>query len=235
MGVVKRGSSIARPMSDKAYLALHAAIVSCELAPGSWVKAAEVADFLGVGRTPTIQALLRLEAAGFTRPTKRKGWQVTEITLQSIHDILEAFRVVAPGMAELVVRNATDEQIAAFSALQDAWAPGQPPEEVPPDLAVHPVQHFVEICGNPVLIEMARGLAAHFERVMNFGLRQGTFVGGPYVKWRDVTLDALAARDEKRARAAILKLLDNGEVELSRILQNTQSIRSIAITIDRAS
>jgi DNA-binding FadR family transcriptional regulator len=152
-----------------------------------------------------------------------------------VHDILEAFRVVAPGMAALVVRNATDEQIVAHAALQDAWAPGRPPEEVPPDLAAHPVQHFVEICGNPVLIDMARGLASHFERVMNFGLRHGTFVGGAYVRWRDAMLDALAARDEKRARDAVIRLLDNGELELTRILQNTQSIKSISISIDQAS
>src|SRR5437879_140022 len=108
MDASKRGSSKARPMSDKAYEALHGAIVRCELAPGTWMKAADVSELLGVGRTPTIQALLRLEAAGFTRPAKRKGWQVTPVTLQSVHDILEAFRVVAPGMAALVVRNATD-------------------------------------------------------------------------------------------------------------------------------
>lgn len=221
-------------MSDKAYDALYTAIVSCELAPGVWMKASEVSELLGVGRTPTLQALMRLEAAGFTKPAKRKGWQVTPVTLQSVHDIMEAFRLVAPGMAMLVARNATEEQIGTLRKLVLAWAPGVPRSEAEPDHSVHPIQYLAEISGNPMVKQMAGGAAAHFERIMNFALRNGAFVAGPYVRWRDATFDAFAARDEKRARDAMLKLLDNGELELTRVLQNAQSIRSIPIDLERA-
>ncbi|GKQ39146.1 GntR family transcriptional regulator [Streptomyces sp. A012304] len=225
----------ARPMSDKAYETLLEAVVSCELVPGAWIKASELSESLGLGRTPTMQALQRLEAAGFARPVKRKGWQVAPVTLQSVHDILEAFELTAPGLVTLVVRNATDEQIATLGQLVTAWAPGRPPSETMPDLKAAPIRYLAHICGNPMMTEMALPLATHVERVLNFGLLQDNFLDSAYVRWRNVFLEAAAARDEKRAREAVLKVIHVGGAEVNRILQGAQSIRSVPLHIERAS
>jgi DNA-binding GntR family transcriptional regulator len=222
-------------MSDKAFEALYGAIVRCQLPPGMWLKASEVSELLGVGRTPTIQALQRLEAAGFTRPVKRKGWQVAPLTLQSVHDIFEAFRLTAPGLAMLIVRNASDEQIDTLRELMLAWTPGGTASESEPNFNIEPVRYFIEICGNNVMTEMARGMAAHFERVINFGLRQGRFVDAAYYRWSTATIDAIAARDERRARDSTFKLIEASESEINRILQAAHSIRSIPIQLDRVS
>lgn len=228
-------SNKARPMSNKAYETLRESIVRCELAPGTWIKASELSELLGLGRTPTIQALQRLEAAGFTRPVKRKGWQVTPVTLQHVHDILETFELTAPGLVALVTRNATDEQISALRELVLTWAPGRPASEAIPDFKANPVRHLVQICGNPVMTELALPLAAHVERVLNFGLRQRELFDTAYIRWRDAAFDAMAARDGKRAREAILELIHLGSTEIYRILQETQSIRSVPLHIERAS
>lgn len=235
MRQAKRGSSKARPMSDKAFDALYDAIVSCELAPGTWMKASEISEFLEVGRTPTVRALMRLEEAGFTRPAKRKGWQVTPVTLQGVHDIIDVFRVLAPGLAVLIIRNASDHQIDALREMTYRWAPADPESERPSDFGFGPIRYYVDICGNPMMAEMARGAAAHHERVVNFGLRHGEFIDSRFARWRDIHLDALTNRDEKRARDSMQKLIDVEESELNRILQGTRSIRSIPIRAERAS
>ncbi|CAM5350780.1 GntR family transcriptional regulator [Streptomyces aurantiogriseus] len=228
--------SKARPMSDKAYETLREAIVSCELAPGAWIKASELAESLGLGRTPTMQALQRLEAAGFVRPVKRKGWQVTPMTLQSVQDILEAFELTAPSLVVLIIRNATDEQIATLGEKVIRSAPGRPATEVKPDLKAAPIRYLVQICGNPVMTEMVLPLATHMERVLSFGLlHDDNFLDPAYVRWRNVLLDAMAARDEKRAREAVLKVIHVGATEINRILQGAQSIRSVPLNIERAS
>ncbi|MFF5147610.1 GntR family transcriptional regulator [Streptomyces sp. NPDC013157] len=228
--------SKARSMSDKAYETLREAIVSCELAPGTWIKAAELSESLGLGRTPTMQALQRLEAAGFVRPVKRKGWQVTPMTLQRVHDIVEAFELTAPSLVVLIIRNATDEQIAALGEKVIRSAPGRPAIEVKPDLKAAPVRYLVQICGNPVMTEMVLPLATHMERVLSFGLLHDDNLLDPtYVRWRNVLLDAMAARDEKRAREAVLKVIHVGATEINRILQGAESIRSVPLHIERAS
>ncbi|MFF4116287.1 GntR family transcriptional regulator [Streptomyces sp. NPDC001714] len=229
--------SKARSMSDKAYETLREAIVSCELAPGTWIKASELSESLGLGRTPTMQALQRLEAAGFARPVKRKGWQVTPMTLQSVQDILEAFELTAPSLVVLIIRNATDEQIATFAELVTTTAPGgRPASELNPDLMkAAPIRYLVQICGNPVMTEMALPLATHVERVFRFGLLHDNFLDRAHVRWRSAFFEALAARDEKRAREAVLKVIHVGASELYRILQAAESIRSVPLHIERAS
>ncbi|MFD5537455.1 GntR family transcriptional regulator [Streptomyces sp. NPDC127079] len=228
-------SNKARPMSDKAYETLRESIVHCELAPGTWIKASELSELLGLGRTPTIQALQRLEAAGFTRPVKRKGWQVTPVTLQHVHDTLETFELTTPGLVALVTRNATDEQIATLCELILTWAPGRPLSEAVPDFKANPVRYLVQICGNPVMVELTLPLAAHVERVLNFGLRQHGPVDTAYLRWRDAAFDAMSTRDGKRAQKAILELVQLGSTEIHRILQESQSIRSVPLHIERAS
>jgi len=222
-------------MSDKAFETLLDAIVSCELAPGTWIKASELSESLGLGRTPTMQALQRLEAAGFARPVKRKGWQVTPITLQSVQDILEAFQLTAPGLVVLSVRNATDEQIARLGELVMAWAPGPRPSEVVPDLRAAPIRYLVQICGNPMMAGMALPLATHVERVLNFGLSQEDLSHPNYVHWRNALNAAMADRDEKRAREAVVNVIQNGITGIIGILQGAQSIRSVPLEIERAS
>lgn len=177
-----------------------------------------------------------MEADGFARPVKRKGWQVTPMTLQSVQDILEAFELTAPSLVVLIIRNATDEQIATFAELVTT-APGDSPASgLNPDLMkAAPIRYLVQICGNPVMTEMALPLATHVERVLRFGLLHDNFLDRAHVRWRSAFLDALAARDEKRAGEEVLKVIHVGAAELYRILQAAESIRSVPLHIERAS
>lgn len=229
------GENRARPLTARAYAQLFRAIVRCDLAPGTWMKASEVSELLGVGRAPTIQALTRLEEAGFARPVKRKGWQVTPVTLQGVHDILEAYRLTAPSVVVLVVRNATDEQIATLRELEIDWAPGHPVPGGGPNYDAAPFHYFIDICGNPFLKEMMQDLSAHMERIMNFALRQGSFVDEAYNRWRDSLFEGMEARNEKAAADAMVQLIDVGESELSRILHGVDSLRSVPLRSERVS
>ena len=235
MAPANPAASRARPLTVRAYDQLFTAIVRCDLAPGTWMKASEFSELLGVGRSPTVQALGRLEEAGFARPVKRKGWQVAPVTLQGVRDILEAWRLVAPSLTVLTIRNATDEQISILRKRETDWGPGYQIAESAPNLDAAPFQYFAEICGNPFMAEATRGLLAHVERVMNFALRQGSFVDAAYNRWRDAVFDAMEARAEKRASHAIVRLIGVGESELFRILQGTDSVLSTPLGSERAS
>jgi DNA-binding GntR family transcriptional regulator len=235
MPQVNPAASRARPLSVRAYDQLLTAIVRCDIAPGTWMKASEFSELLGVGRSPTVQALTRLEEVGFARPVKRKGWQITPVTLQGVRDVLEAWRMIAPSLAVLAIRNASDEQISTLRRLTTDWAPGHPISEGGFNIDSAPFQRFAEICGNPFMAEMTSGLSAHVERVMNFALRQGSFVDEAYNRWRDAVFDAMEERAEKRASHAMVRLVGVGESELFRILQRTDSLLSIPLRAERAS
>lgn len=226
-------------MVDKAHEKLFEAVVSCELPPGAWLTASEISDFLGVGRTPTMQALLRLEMAGLVRPTKRKGWQITPLTLQNVNDTFETFRWLAPALAIMAARKATDKQINTFRKLNTVENPTKS-KRIVMRSNQGAIRYLADICGNPIMAEAARGLAAHFDRIFNFATHQAgaagiQFLDEEFYLANEATMDAIADRDEKRIQDTSINLIDVTEGRLKRILHATSSVLSAPIGGDRAS
>jgi DNA-binding GntR family transcriptional regulator len=218
-------------LSDRAYEKLFEMVVRCELEPGEWVTVAALRGVLHTGQTPIHQALVCLEADGFATPHKRRGWQITPLTLKTVSDILDAYRLTALALAELVVRNATDEEINRLHDLMVSWVPGSPAVNGA-DPGRAPFAYYAEICGNPMMTRTALGLCAHYERVMTFALRQGRMRQEDHVRWRDAAHEALLARDVERAKHAISEVLAVGESEVFRILQGTGSLLSLPLTLN---
>ncbi|MEX1079764.1 MAG: GntR family transcriptional regulator [Homoserinimonas sp.] len=81
---------------------LSAAIISGELAPGSMVSVPGLAVEFGVSATPVREAILDLEQRGFVHSVANKGFRVTEVSEQDLHEIIEVRRMLeAPVMAAL--------------------------------------------------------------------------------------------------------------------------------------
>jgi DNA-binding GntR family transcriptional regulator len=84
--------------------------VTCRLAPGQRVTERSLAESTGFGISPLRDALTRLDHEGLVRTLPRKGYQVTPLTLKSVDDLFTLWRIVAPEIARLGVRDATTEQ-----------------------------------------------------------------------------------------------------------------------------
>lgn len=104
-----------RPLSltDEAYAALRNRIVNCELAPGLRVTEKQLAAELGIGLTPVRQALARLDGEGLVRTLPRRGYQITPLTIESVNELFEVWRIIGPAIAELAARNMTPQARAA--------------------------------------------------------------------------------------------------------------------------
>jgi DNA-binding GntR family transcriptional regulator len=74
---------------DSAYNAIRDAILGNQLKPGTNLSEAELARKLGISRTPTREALKRLEEDGLVQNIPRKGAFVTEITIEMIVEIYQ--------------------------------------------------------------------------------------------------------------------------------------------------
>jgi DNA-binding GntR family transcriptional regulator len=99
-----------RSLGDAAYQQLRSDIVTCQLAPGQRVTERSLAESTGFGISPLRDALTRLDHEGLVRTLPRKGYQVTPLTLKSVDDLFTLWRIVAPEIARLGVRDATSEQ-----------------------------------------------------------------------------------------------------------------------------
>lgn len=76
-------------LRDQAYDALKQMIVRCELRPGEALTVTDLAEALGLGRTPVIQAIDRLTVDGMVEVMPRKGIVVSPISMHDFVEIVE--------------------------------------------------------------------------------------------------------------------------------------------------
>ena len=188
-------------LRDRAYRMLRDAIVTGELAPGSLIKDAELAERVGLSRTPVREALARLADNGLVE-TKPHSWtRVTPLVLREVRDAL----VVVRAMHELAVRMAVPlmserhydlmrEDNKRFAA---ALEEGDVEGAVDADDALHDVP--VAVLGNLALaatIARQLPLIRRLER-----LRFGSLLGRRSIDWHDQLIDACEDRDVETAVA----------------------------------
>ena len=106
---------------EKAYILLRNWIVKGKLAPNQKLKDKELADKLGVSRTPIREALLRLEDEGLVQTKPSNSTQVTPI---DFHNALNLYSIVWT-LEGLALRQAfdvlTEENIQAMKAANEKF------------------------------------------------------------------------------------------------------------------
>ena len=92
------------PLRDVVFNTLRQAILRGELKPGERLMEIQLANKLGVSRTPIREAIRKLELEGRVLMIPRKGAEVAEITEKNLRDVLE----VRGALEELAVQLACD-------------------------------------------------------------------------------------------------------------------------------
>lgn len=193
-------------MRDQAYRILRDAIVTGELAPGAVIRDAELAERVGLSRTPVREALSRLADDGLVE-TKPHSWtRVTPLLLREVRDAV----VVVRAMHELAVRLAVplmterhhDRMRAANKRFAAALEKGDVRDALDADDALHDVP--VAVLGNRVLaatIERQLPLIRRLER-----LRFGSLLGRRSIAWHDQLIDACEDGDVETAVAITTRI-----------------------------
>lgn len=109
------------PLRDVVFNTLRQAILKGELAPGERLMEIQLADRLGVSRTPIREAIRKLELEGLVLMIPRKGAEVAKISEKSLRDVLEVRRSLEELAAELACQRMTDEEVADLEEAQIAF------------------------------------------------------------------------------------------------------------------
>lgn len=123
----ERGSGVFETLRDMA--------ISYQLKPGEKVSEIELAERLGVSRTPVREALTRLVNEGFLQPTTR-GFMRRPLDVQETLALYEARVAIEDAVLGLAIERATDTEIAEATVFLEES------RKVPPDT---PVQRLVEL------------------------------------------------------------------------------------------
>ena len=99
------------PLRDVVFNTLRQAILRGELKPGERLMEIQLANKLGVSRTPIREAIRKLELEGLVLMIPRKGAEVAEITEKNMRDVLEVRKALEDLAVQLACDKITKEEI----------------------------------------------------------------------------------------------------------------------------
>lgn len=160
---------VERPnLRNQVYDILKKRIILREIEPGKKINEEELAESLGVSRTPIRETLVRLEHEGIVRIIPRRGAFVVSQSNKEVIDLLQV-REVLEG---LVVRLATENmERDLFDHLRRCLKEISSTDErddrllkyTPADVQFHAL--LLEACNNPLLKSMMETVNSHLQMV----------------------------------------------------------------------
>ena len=102
------------PLRDVVFNTLRQAILRGELKPGERLMEIQLANKLGVSRTPIREAIRKLELEGLVLMIPRKGAEVAEITEKNLRDVLEVRCALEELAVQLHVTEWMKKECASF-------------------------------------------------------------------------------------------------------------------------
>ncbi|WP_304618115.1 GntR family transcriptional regulator [Paracoccus sp. (in: a-proteobacteria)] len=115
-----------RPQGQSAYRRLLAEIRSGQLLPGSRLRETELAERLGISRTPVREAIRQLEADGLVTHQARQGAAIRNLDYAEVIELYEMRSVLEGTAARLAARMASQVELAELTEINDALAASQP-------------------------------------------------------------------------------------------------------------
>ncbi|HML13215.1 MAG TPA: GntR family transcriptional regulator [Xanthobacteraceae bacterium] len=156
--------------ADRAYTALRDVIVKLNVydEPGDLrLDERQLAQDLGISRTPVREAMAQLEREGFVRSIPRRGIYVVRKTKHEVIEMITAWAALESMAARLITLAASDEDIASlramFATFEDGRLHARLDEYSEVNIQFH--QAIIRMSGNSVLIDLAENLFAHMRMI----------------------------------------------------------------------
>ena len=146
-------------LRDTAYEAIRDAIVRGDIAPGTSVRNADIAERLGLSRAPVRDALARLADEGLVETKPQSYTRVTPLVLREARDAAAVVRAMHELAARTAVPLLAGEEVAAMRRANGSFAAATRAGDIDAALRTDDELHgvLVRVCGN-------RALAATIER-----------------------------------------------------------------------
>jgi DNA-binding GntR family transcriptional regulator len=192
------------PAATRAYQQIKDSILDRTHPGGALLTEGELAELVGVSRTPVREALLRLEADGLVRLYPKKGALVLPVSAEEIADVLETRELVETHTAVRAVERADAVLPELRDRLDDmraARAAGDTVAFTTADRAFH--RAVVAAAGNAVLTGLYDSLRDRQLRMGVEYVHSGPERMDRAVAEHEQILAALTAGDRERVRRSV--------------------------------
>lgn len=204
-----------KPLRELVFESLREAIILGRLKPGERMMEMQLADEMGVSRTPVREAIRKLELEGFVVMIPRKGAYVAGISVKDIVDVFEvraSLEALAAGLAAERITDAELEelerslvQILEVSDREDLGA------IVETDTNFHDL--IYKACRNERLVQIITHLKEQIQRFRTTSLSQPGRSKDALGEHRAI-VEAISERNVEMAQALAREHIENAEQSL---------------------
>lgn len=196
-----------KPLREIVLEALREAIVNGVLIPGERLMEIQLAEEMGVSRTPVREAIRKLELEGFVVMIPRKGAYVAGVSFKDVKDVFE-IRAALEGLAAgLAAEKVTQEEIEQMErALHYEREPDTLEEMVQSDTDFHALLY--KASRNERLITILANLREQIQRFRTTSLAVPGRVKNAIQEHRAM-VDAIARHDVEDAQSLASTHIEN--------------------------
>jgi len=191
-----------KPLREIVFNTLRDAIIAGELKPGERLMEVQLAEKMGVSRTPVREAIRKLELEGLVCMTPRKGVHVAELSVKDIIDVLEV-RATLDGLATaLSASRITDDEIKELNRINTQLITNMEKENLPgivkKDVEFHEV--IYRSSRNEKLLQIINNLR---EQVQRFRIIYLKDISSPkeIIKEHQSIIEAITSRNPEAAQS----------------------------------
>ncbi len=145
-----------KPLRELVYEELRKLITTGQIKPGTRMMEIDIAESMGVSRTPVREAIRQLEKDNLVNIEPRRGAYVSDISTKDIEDMLLVRKPLEGLATQLAAVNMSDEQIEELTEMKEryetAFKNGESEELIELDTRFHSL--ISEGSGNSYLISV---------------------------------------------------------------------------------
>jgi DNA-binding GntR family transcriptional regulator len=189
--------------ADRAYAALKDVIVTLDIydKPGDVrLDERQIANDLGISRTPVREAMAQLEREGFVRSVPRRGIYVVRKTRAEVSELIIAWAALESMAARLITQNASDREIAELRQMFAKFENGELHARLDEysDVNIEFHQTIIRLSRNSVLIDLAENLFTHMRMIRRKTIGEEDRADRSIRDHMNI-IQAIEARDTERA------------------------------------
>lgn len=190
-----------KPLRDVIFNTIREAIIAGELKPGERLMEVQLADKMGVSRTPVREAIRKLELEGLVEMIPRKGAHVAEVSVKDIMDVLE-IRASMDGLATaLAAKRITPEEIKELKHVYSQFVTNVEKENVNGTIKKDAEFHDViyRASRNDKLLQISNNLKEQVQRFRVIYLK-GFGSTGDIIKEHEQIIEAITTKNPEMAQ-----------------------------------
>ncbi|MGI6092006.1 MAG: GntR family transcriptional regulator [Negativicutes bacterium] len=204
-----------QPLREVVCEALREAIISGVLKPGERLMEIQLAEELGVSRTPVREAIRKLELEGFVIMIPRRGTYVADLSIKDINEVFEvrtSLEVLAAGLA---TERITDDELEKMERLLvhigEYIEKGDMDKIVEADSQFHDILY--QATRNDRLVQIISNLREQLTRFRSISMAYPGRLKNT-LEEHSRLVEALAARDQQLAERLATEHMENTEQTL---------------------